>query len=143
MVSTRPALYPLPLAGWKEFVIFPRLGLGPLVAKLDTGARSAALHADEITVSGQRVRFVIGGNAYRAALAGRKVIKSSNGISELRPVIHATIQLGASLFKTEVTLTRRSDMGVPLLLGRAAIKGRYLVNPARTFLLSRKGKASR
>jgi hypothetical protein len=49
------------------------------------------------------------------------------------------IQLGSRQFKAEVTLTRRTDMGVPLLLGRATISGKYIVHPQRTFLLSRKG----
>ena len=56
MLPTRPTLYGLPLIGWKEHVLFPKLKLGPLVAKIDTGARTAALHADEIQVAGKRVK---------------------------------------------------------------------------------------
>lgn len=139
MSATRPLLFPLPLIGWKEHVSFPRLRLGPLVAKIDTGARTAALHADSFEVTGRRVRFTIGNKRFAAPLSGHKRVKSSNGISELRPVIRATLQLGKRQFKAEVTLTRRGDMGVPLLLGRATISGKYLVHPARTFLLPRKG----
>jgi hypothetical protein len=138
-------MFALPLIGWKEHIIFPRLGLGPLVAKIDTGARTAALHADEIQVSGRRVRFLIvdeGGKRrwFRAALAGHKRVKSSNGISELRSVIRVTLALGGKAIKAEVTLTDRTDMGVPMLLGRATIKGHFVVNPAKSFLLSRKRK---
>jgi len=140
--SPRPTLLLLPLAGWKEHVRLPKLRMGPLVAKLDTGARSAALHADEIRVSGRRVIFVVIGDGrkrtYNAPLAGHKRVKSSNGISELRPVIRVTLQVGNLVFKTEITLTDRTDMGVPMLLGRNTLKGRFLVNPARTFLLDRK-----
>lgn len=135
----RPFLYPLPLIGWKEHVTFPRLKLGPLVAKIDTGARSAALHADSIETVGRRVRFTIGHKRFAAPLAGHRRVKSSNGLSELRPVVRIMIQLGSRQFKVEVTLTRRTDMGVPLLLGRATISGKYIVHPQRTFLLSRKG----
>jgi hypothetical protein len=142
MSVTRPLLYPLPLIGWKEHVSFPRLKLGPVVAKIDTGARTAALHADSFEMTGRRVRFTIGHKHFAAPLAGQKIVKSSNGISELRPVIRATLQLGSRLFKAEVTLTRRADMGVPLLLGRSTISGKYLVHPSRTFLLSRKGKTA-
>jgi hypothetical protein len=139
MAAIRPTM-PLPLIGWKEHVSFPRLKLGPIVAKIDTGARTAALHADMIEVTGRRVRFMIGHKRFAAPLAGHKHVKSSNGISELRPVIRATMQLGNRQFKAEVTLTQRGDMGVPLLLGRTTISGKYLVHPSRSFLLSRKEK---
>lgn len=122
----------------------PKLKIGPLPAKLDTGARTSALHADEIHVSGRRVVFAIMDDGrkriYKAPLVAQKRIKSSNGISELRVVIRATLEIGKQVFKAEVTLTDRTDMDVPMLLGRSAIKGRFLVNPSRTFLLDRKAK---
>lgn len=139
MAVIRPTM-PLPSIGWKEHVSFPRLKLGPIVAKIDTGARTAALHADSFEVAGRRVRFVIGHKRLAAPLAGFKRVKSSNGISELRPVIRVTLQLGNRQFKAEITLTQRADMGVPLLLGRTTISGKYLVHPSRSFLLSRKDK---
>ena len=138
-------LFSLPVIGWKEHVHFPKLRLGPIVAKIDTGARSAALHADVIEVSGRRVRFVIVGEdgrkrSYRAPLVGHRRVKSSNGASETRAVIRATLELGNKTLRADVTLTDRKDMGVPMLLGRATIKGQFVVNPAKTFLLSRKRK---
>ncbi len=145
-LAPRPTLFFLPQAGWKEHVRLPKLKIGPIVAKLDTGARSAALHADEISVSGRRVSFVIithgRRHTYRAPLAGMKRVKSSNGISELRPVIRATLEIGKAVYKTEITLTDRSDMDVPMLLGRNTLKGRFVVNPARSFLLDRKTKTA-
>ena len=141
----RPTYFLLPQAGWKEHVRLPKLKLGPIVAKLDTGARSAALHADEIHVSGRRVTFIIidegRRRTYKAPLVGQKRIKSSNGISEMRAVIRATLEVGKSVFKAEITLTDRTDMDVPMLLGRNTLKGRFLVNPARTFLLDRKTRS--
>jgi hypothetical protein len=134
----RPMLLTLPVLGWKEHVSFPKLKLGPLVAKIDTGARTASLHADEIEVSAKRVRFVLGRKKYAAPLVGHKRIKSSNGISELRPVIRVTLQLGRHVFKTQMTLTNRTDMDVPMLLGRSSIKGLFMVNPGKTFVLTRK-----
>ena len=136
----RPTLFTLPLVGWKEAVVFPRLKLGPLVAKIDTGARTSSLHADVIEVAGRRVRFSIGRKKYAAPLVGHKVVKSSNGISETRAVIRATIQLGNTVMKTEITLTDRRDMDVPMLLGRNSIKGLFVVQPAKTFLLTRRLK---
>jgi hypothetical protein len=140
MTTKRPMMHSPPQLGWKEFVWLPKLNLGPLVAKIDTGARSAALHADDIEVAGRRVLFMIGRKRCAAPLTGYKRVKSSNGISELRPVVRATVQLGERTFKIEISLTKRSDMGVPMLLGRSAIKGKYLVNPARSFLLSKKAR---
>lgn len=138
-------LFSLPISGWKEHVRFPKLRLGPIVAKIDTGARTAALHADVIEVTGRRVRFVMIDDAghrhtYRAPLVGYRRVKSSNGASEMRAVIRATLELGGKTIKAEVTLTDRTDMDVPMLLGRATIKGHFIVNPAKTFLLSRKRK---
>jgi hypothetical protein len=146
MIARRPMLLQQAVIGWKELVRFPKLNLGPVVAKIDTGAQTAALHADHIEVAGRRVKFAIADDGehkrYAAPLVGFKRIKSSNGHSEMRPVIRVTIELGATLIKAEITLTDRSDMGVPMLLGRNVIKGKFLVNPAKTFQLSRKGKVS-
>jgi hypothetical protein len=131
----RPMLLSLPILGWKEHVVFPRLKLGPLVAKIDTGARTSALHANEIVVSGKRVRFVIDGKRFAAPLVGHKRVKSSNGQSETRAVMRVTLQLGHMVMKTEITLTDRTDMEVPMLLGRNSLKGLFMVNPAKTFML--------
>jgi hypothetical protein len=137
-ISTRPMLFQLPMVGWKEYVSFPKLKLGPLVAKIDTGARTSALHADSIVVSGKRVRFLIDGKRFAAPLAGHKRVKSSNGHSETRAVIRATVQLGVMVFKTEVTLTDRTDMDVPMLVGRNSLKGMFIVNPAKSFVQTRR-----
>jgi hypothetical protein len=130
------------MIGWKEHVRLPKLAIGPIVAKIDTGARSAALHVDAIEFRGSRVSFVTINDGKRhihlAALRGVKRIKSSNGISETRAVIETEIQLGRQKFMTEITLTNRTDMEVPMLLGRSSIRGRFLVHPGRTFILSKK-----
>jgi hypothetical protein len=131
-------LLSLPVVGWKEHVSFPKLKLGPLVAKIDTGARTSALHADEIEVVGKRVRFMIEGKRFAAPSMGLKRVKSSNGLSETRVVIRATLQLGNIVMKTEITLTDRTDMGVPMLLGRNSLKSLFVVNPSKTFMLSRR-----
>lgn len=134
----RPMMFAFPLVGWKEAVWFPKIKLGPLVAKIDTGARTSALHADAIEVRGRRVRFVIGRKTYAAPLTGFRRVKSSNGFSEMRPVIRVTIQLGAKVMKTEMSLTDRTDMDVPMLLGRNSIAGLFVVNPGKTFLLTKR-----
>ena len=144
MTVKRPTLFALPLIGWKEDVFLPDLGAGAVVAKIDTGAKISALHAEAISVTGDSVRFtaVLGGRTRRcvAQLADLKRIKSSNGFSELRPVVETVIQVGEHAFSALVTLTDRADMGVPMLLGRMSLKGRFLVHPGRSFILSRKKK---
>ncbi len=141
MNLTRPMLYPLPLIGWREDVLLPELGAGVIIAKIDTGARNAALHAEDIEIKGKRVLFglELGGvqKRHEAAVIGTKKVKSSNGFSELRPIIEIVIQVGIHKFPVETTLTNRTDMGVPMLLGRNSIKGRFIVNPARSFIVSR------
>jgi hypothetical protein len=144
MAPTRPTIYPTPLIGWCEDVRLPVLGVGILVAKVDTGARTAALHAENIMVKGKRVEFTLAHDGRRRLLdlplAGAKRVKSSSGHSEMRAVIETEIEIGHHRFKAEVTLTNRTDMGVPMLLGRNTIKGRFLVHPGRSFMISRKKK---
>jgi hypothetical protein len=93
---------------------------------------------DAVGISGKRVRFMIGRKRFAAPLVGYKRVKSSNGHSQMRPVIRATLQLGPHMLKAEITLTDRSDMDVPMLLGRTTIKGLCLVHPARTFVLTKR-----
>ena len=128
----------LPLIGWKEDICLPELGPGKLVAKIDTGARISALHAEDISVIGRLVSFRFEGKDHQVKLVGAKRIKSSNGITQIRPMIETEIALGHHRFVVAITLTDRGDMGVPMLLGREAIKGRFLVNAARSFMFGRK-----
>ena len=131
------------LIGWRERVRLPVLGLGPLIAKIDTGARTAALHAEAIVVRGKRVSFTVHGKACEAALLGKRRVKNTSGLSETRAVIMTEIRIGTALFAAEVTLTDRTDMGVPMLLGRATIRGRYLVHPGKSFIISKKKTAAK
>jgi hypothetical protein len=141
MPTLRPTIYPLPLIGWRERVHLPKLGLGPLIAKIDTGARSAALHAEDIIIRGSHVRFAIPNNGrkhhYELPIKGQRRVKSTSGHSEIRAVVETDIAIGLSKFTAEITLTDRADMGVPMLLGRATIRGRFIVHPGRSFLISR------
>ena len=144
MAILRPTAYPIPLIGWREDVHLPDLGEAVLVAKIDTGARSAALHAENIEVKGQSVGFALdlekGRVHFNVALAGIKKIQSSNGHCEMRPVIETRGAIGNHEFILEISLTNRTDMGVPMLLGRNAMKGHFVVHPGRSFILSRRKK---
>jgi hypothetical protein len=147
MPTLRPTIYPLPLIGWRERVHLPKLGLGPLIAKVDTGARSAALHAEDIIVRGHHVRFAIPSNGrkhhYELPIKGQRRVKSTSGHSEMRAVVETDIAIGAVKFTAEITLTDRTDMGVPMLLGRATIRGRFIVHPGSSFLVSRTKRKSK
>lgn len=147
MPTLRPTYYPLPLIGWRERVHLPKLGLGPLIAKIDTGARSAALHAEDIAIRGSHVRFAIPNNGrkhhYELPVKGQRRVKSTSGHSELRAVVETEIAIGPIKFTAEITLTDRADMGVPMLLGRATIRGKFVVHPGHSFLLSRPIRKSR
>jgi hypothetical protein len=133
---------PQPHIGWRERVSLPQLGIGTIIAKIDTGARSAALHATDIQHFGHHVEFVVpikGRNHHcRLPLRGERRVKSSSGHSQHRAVVETDVKIGGHRLTIEVTLTDRTDMGVPMLLGRASLGTGFLVNPARSFILSAK-----
>ncbi len=148
-VETRIALI-----GWQESVRLPELGAGPIVAKIDTGARSAALHADDIHITGRGKRMKVRFKVQRRGSSSRRIecemplhdlrrVKSSNGQIELRAVISTPVEIGGYILAAEVTLTQRADMGAAMLIGRSSIKGTFLVDPSRTFLRSRRPRKTK
>lgn len=130
--------------GWKESVVLPTLGGIHLLAKLDTGARSSALHAVDIIYIKHRsaiwVEFDLPDidqsrrHRFRLPLAEHRSVKSSIGNSQIRPVIVLELAMAGQVWSTDVTLTDRSDMELPMLIGRSALSGRFVVDPARTRL---------
>lgn len=131
----------LPLIGWRERVSLPEIGIGPLVAKIDTGARSAALHAESIVISGHSVHFIVplDGRLHHCSLPvhGARRVKSTSGHSQHRLVVETTVAIGGHSYATEITLTDRTDMGVPMLLGRVFLRGRFFVHSGRSFIVSK------
>lgn len=138
--------------GWREWVALPDLGVDRIKAKVDTGARSSALHAWGIRYvrrGGKRIvkfrvhpiqkddRTVV--EAEGEWLEERRV-RSSSGTETVRPVIRTVVELGGRRWPMELTLTRRDSMGFRLLLGRQALKGRCLVDPGRSFLTTEEAK---
>lgn len=135
------------LIGWRERVSLPGLGVGAFTAKIDTGARSAALHATNIVREDHHVTFILPlprrKHHCRLPLKGLRRVKSSSGHTETRAVVETEVKIGRYLLKVDVTLTDRTDMGVAMLLGRASIGHGFVVHPTRTNILSpRKRKAS-
>ncbi len=135
------------LIGWRERIRLPAIGIGPIIAKIDTGARSAALHAEDIEIHGHRVRFrvPINGRNHHCdlPLRGERRVKSTSGHSQTRVVVETEVEIGPHRFAVEITLTDRTDMGVPMLLGRASVRSRFVVHPGRSFIISRKKRKIR
>ena len=143
----------LPVIGWREYLALPELGIGRIKAKVDTGARTSALHAAKLRTyraddGSERVRFVVPTpqgerktrvNVDLPVLEWRRV-KSSNGRVEKRPVVVTAVELSARRWPIELTLTRRDEMNFPMLLGRQALRARVLVDVSKSFLASPKPK---
>lgn len=135
------------LIGWREKVSLPQLGVGTFAAKIDTGARSAALHATNIERDDHHVTFVLPlakrNHHCRLPLKGMRKVRSSSGHTETRAVVETDVKIGKLILRMEVTLTDRTDMGVAMLIGRNSIGHGFLVHPTKTNLLSaRKRKTS-
>lgn len=132
--------------GFIEAVELPGLGI-ECDAKVDTGAATSSIHADQIeeferkgtTESEQWVRFHVFFNKQsaridqtcEARLVEQRVITSSNGHSSKRYIIETDINVGGLSFTTEISLSHRGSMKYPMLIGRKAIKGRFVVDVSR------------
>lgn len=136
----------LPVIGWREWIALPEIGITGIKAKIDTGARSSALHAFDIKtfeVDGKaKVKFKVHPQQRdtnqtiiaEAELIDERSVRSSSGQEELRPVILTEISLMKKVWQIELTLTNRELMGFRMLLGRQAVRGNFLINPGKSYL---------
>lgn len=136
--------------GWREWVSLPELGVDDIKAKIDTGARTSALHAFHakpfVKDGQQRIRFGVHPvQRHRhpdilceAPLIGERIVISSNGQHELRFVITTKLRIGAYSWTIEMTLADRDQMGFRMLLGRQALAGRFLVDPGSSYKFGRR-----
>ncbi len=135
------------ILGSEEWCSFPELGIPAIKARVDSGAKTSALHAINIAPFVKDginwVKFDINPiqNNLKtvihceALLIDKRVVKSSSGFREQRYVIQSNINIGSDLWAIEMTLTNRDSMGFRMLLGREAMSGRILVDPQQQYLL--------
>jgi hypothetical protein len=146
--SARPGAYAdLLVIGWREWLGFPELGIKNIKAKIDTGARTSALHAFDIEPFVKKGKKYVAFKVHPfqkdwksvtrcvAEMVDERSIKDSGGRSSMRPVISTRIKIGELSWMIEVTLINRDEMGFRMLIGREAIRGHLLVNPGNSFLL--------
>lgn len=141
------------LIGWREWVALPQLGIDRLKVKVDTGARTSALHAFSVdTYDKDGVEWVKFGMHpdqqsnetevfCHAPVHDRRQVRDSGGHQTERIVIVTDIVLGDQTISAEITLTSRDDMMFRMLLGRTAMADRFVVDPGRSYLAS--GRARR
>lgn len=140
------------IVGWREWVLFPNFCDIPIKAKVDSGAETSALHAQnihffrkdgvkyvEFTIypqqNSKKIHFKI-----QSRLVEMRKVKSSVGTVTERPVIRTNMKLGKKIFRIELTLVNRGMMGFRMLIGRKALKGKYLVDTGASFLQGLKSK---
>jgi len=140
------------VVGWREWAHLPELDVAWLKTKVDTGARTSSLHAEDLEYfergGREMVRFVVfprqrsraEGRPVEAPLLEVRKIRSSNGQQEERPVIETTLDLGGERWTIELTLARRDLMGFRMLIGRQGLREHALVDPGRSFVTGRRPK---
>lgn len=143
------------IIGWREWVGLPELGIKQIKAKVDTGARTSALHAFKIkpfSESGvEHVEFRLHPmqrdletiQVCRAPVVDQRTVTDSGGHKEDRWVIATSVTIGPHTLPIEMTLTSRDEMLFRMLLGRSAIKNIALVNPARSYLVGKRKRKTK
>lgn len=135
-----------PVIGWREWVALPELGVKKIKAKVDSGARTSSLHAFDLKIY-RRGKFEYasfklhptqrsskGELQCTARILEYRRVKSSNGATQLRPVILTQLHLMGQIWEIELSLTNRDEMGFRMLLGRESIRKRFLIDPGKSFL---------
>lgn len=136
-----------PMLGWREWVSLPGLGISQIKAKIDTGARSSALHVETLEP------YQIGGEKWlmftvlpiqkrddlliecHAAVKDRRLVSDSGGHKQFRYVIETQLNFGANhKIQAEITLTNRDSMRFRMLLGRTAMNSHFIIDPNASYL---------
>ncbi|MGR9116798.1 MAG: ATP-dependent zinc protease family protein [Gammaproteobacteria bacterium] len=132
--------------GWREWLALPELNIEHIKAKIDTGARTSALHAffvDPYLKGSQHwIMFGIHPDQHdldliiecHAPVKDRRMVSDSGGHISRRYVIETRMILGHSIVTAEMTLTNRDSMKFRMLLGRTAMQNNFLINPQASYL---------
>lgn len=140
--------------GWREWVSLPDLGVGEIKAKVDTGADNSSLHAFNIeryTENGTAmVRFELHPRQRKrkpavvcvAEVVGERKVKNPGGRTELRPTIRTKLIIAGRELEALVNLTTRDEMTFRMLLGRRTIRDDFVIDPGRSYLGPRPGRAN-
>ena len=140
------------ILGWREYVAFPEWGIDTLLTKIDTGAKTSALHvADIVDRADGVVIFDVVLSRKRPDQTVRvetpKIrtsrVRSSNGQVQSRPVVRAQVSIGGVAKTIEVSLVERSSMLCRMLLGRSALGSEFLVDAGRTFVHGKRADLKR
>lgn len=135
-----------PAVGWREWCSFPELGIQLVKCKVDTGAKTSALHALEVVVHKKQGREVVSFKVCplqrntkkvvhcEAPLLEWRYVTDSGGRRTLRPVVVTWLALGDVIKEIELTLIARDEMGFRMLLGREALRGTWVVDPSKSFM---------
>ncbi|MFK8031103.1 MAG: ATP-dependent zinc protease [Gammaproteobacteria bacterium] len=136
--------------GWREWVGLPDLGIDLIKAKVDTGARTSAIHAFDIRPVGEKdrpeVEFKVQPNqrdsnttvTCRADVVDERTVTNSGGQREKRWVVSTVLSIGGHRWPIELTLTSRKKMKFRMLLGRTAIRHQAVVDPSRSYIVGKK-----
>ena|SRR3990167_4916973 len=136
----------LKMIGWREWVMLPELGINNIKAKIDTGARTSALHAFALRPfkEGDKHRITFDIHPLQnnlnvvvsctADIIDKRWVSDSGGHREERYVIQTPVVIGDQIRPIEITLTERDSMLFRMLLGRSAIRKRFYVNPGKSFI---------
>ena len=139
-----------PVIGWREWVRLPDLLKLPIKAKIDSGARTSSIHCFGtrrfFDAGTPMIEFVIHPLQRRSdpnvvcvmPIKDERLVRSSNGEQEMRIVVETRARLGDISWPIELTLADRDVMGFRMLLGREAVRRRFLIDPARSFRQSRR-----
>ena len=141
------ASLPMTVIGWHECISLPELGLQNFAVKVDTGAKTTALHADDIETfykdSEKWVRFRspdipgIPARTCEFPVFTKRDITNTSGTPETRIIIRTPMILAGRKWKIDISLTDRGTMRFPLILGRRALRGRNIVvHPGKSYLVS-------
>ncbi|GLU44287.1 30S ribosomal protein S6--L-glutamate ligase [Allomuricauda sp. NBRC 101325] len=135
----------LKILGTEEWCRFEDMGIPAIKARVDSGAKTSSIQANKIKIFSkgleQWVRFEVNplqdnrsiSILCQAKLVDTRNVKSSQGISEERPVVKTHVNIGGDIHEIELTLANRDTMEYRMLLGREAINERYLVDPSKSF----------